>query len=111
MDGVFLLVGLDDKRTVGLKVQSFDDRQDRVAATEVDTDLLGILAFRFQKIAFCCHLGEGQQRDIVGQEVGIGCLSEGIDMKGVAPDGIDPDIRFGGRDERVVVIGNHLAFL
>ena len=111
MDGVALLVGLDDEGAVGVEVQALDLRQQRVAVGEVHRELIGLQSLRLQQTAVGLGLGEGQQRDLVGQEVGIGHFPEGIDVERVAPDGIRPRVRLRRRLEGLVAEGEHLTLL
>ena len=86
--GVLFLVRLNDEGRVGLKVHTLDDGQLRIAVTEVHRELLGILSFRLEQITVCLYVCEGQERDVVWQEMGVWHLSQGINMQRVAPDGV-----------------------
>ena len=111
VDGVLLLARLDDKGTVGIEVQTFDDGQFRMAIAEVHTELIGVLTLRLQQETVCLCLCKCQQCHIVGQEVGIGHLQQCIDMQRVAPDGIHTGIRLRAWLIDVMAEGHHLTLL
>ena len=60
---------------------------------EIHRNFLCILTLCFEKITICLYVGKGHEGDFVRQEVGIGHWAQGIDMQGVAPDGIDAGVR------------------
>ena len=109
MDGVLLFLGLDDEGTISIKVQAFDDRQIRMAIGEVHTDLLGLLAFRLQQITVCLDRGKGQQRNVIGQEMRIRRLFQGINMQRITPDRIYPYIGLRRRCISLMVKADHLT--
>ena len=54
---------------------------------------------------------KGEQGDVVGQEVGIGHLQQSVDVQGISPYGIHPDVGFRAGREGIVAEGYHLTFL
>ena len=111
MDGILLLVCLNHKSIVTIKVQAFDNRQVGVTIAEVHRELLGINTFGFDEETIGKHVGECQQRDIVGQEVGVRHLNERVDMQRVAPNGVGTYIGLRTWLERLMIKGYHLALL
>ena len=111
VDGVLLLVGLNDEGRVGFKVQALDLWQIRMPIAEKHRDLLRILPLCLEQIAIRLNVGESQEGDVIGQEVSIGRWAQGIDMQRVAPDGVDTGIRFRRGFNGHVVKGHHLSTL
>ena len=109
MDGVLLFPGLDDKGTVSIKVQAFNDRQIRMAISKEHTDLLGILTFRLQQKTVCLDRRKSQQCNVIGQEMRIRRLFQGIDMQRVTPDRIYPYIGLRRRCLSLMVKADHLT--
>ena len=111
MKGILLLVSLEDKSVISIKVQTPDDRQQGIAIGEVHRELIGFYTFCLQQHTICLFLGKRQQSDIVRQEVGIRHLQQGIDMKRITPYGIYTCVRLRTRLEGIVTEGNHLTLL
>ena len=82
-----------------------------MSIAEIHRHLLRILTFCLEKITICLYVGKGHEGDFVRQEMSIWHRAQGIDMQGVAPDGIDAGVRLRRRHKRVVSKGQHLSSL
>ena len=111
MDSILLLTSFHDKSAVGIKVQTLDLWQFLMAVAEIHREFFGLRTLGLDEIAVGERLREGKQGDVVGQEVGIGHLQQPVNVQGVAPYGIHPDIGLRAGRERIVAEGYHLALL
>ena len=78
---------------------------------EVHRELIGFYAFGLDKETIGKHVGECQQCDIIGQEVGVRHFYQRIDMQRVAPNGVGSHVGLRARLEGLLVKGNHLTLL
>ena len=95
-----------------IEVQTLDNRQLRIAITEIDSEAVGLRPFwLFQQITVCLHLLECQQCDIVRIEMSVGHSQDIINVQGIFPYRILTDIRFTRRLVSLMRISHHLTLL
>ena len=108
--GVLFLVGLQHQR-VGIEVQSLYDGSFGVAITEIEVQPVGVFTLFLDQIAVGECLREGSQHDVIGQEMGVSHAVDGLDVEGVAPDGVLSEVGFERGDYQVGGESQFLAFL
>ena len=111
MNGVALLVGFYHKSAVTIKVQGFNLWQERVAISEIHRELIGLYTLCLQQETVCLRMCKCQERDIIGQEMGIRRLSKRVDMQRIAPDCIRTNIGLRRWSEDLMIESDHLTLL
>ena len=104
-------IRLKNESAVGLEVQTTDSRQRVVAIAEVEGQFVGLLTLCLQQVAVGLLSREGQQRDVVGQEMRIGNAQDVVNVERVAPDGVLTGIGLPRRLEGLMAEGQLLTLL
>ena len=109
-DGVVLLVRLDDE-AARIEVQSDDGGQRVGRRGEEEAEEVGLQAFGLEQMMLLSLLKEGQESDVIRQIVGVGHHADGVEVGGVAPDGVHAHVGAAAGLDDGGVEGYYLALL
>ena len=95
----------------GVEIEATHAGQQAVAVAEEEGETVGLGTVGLDQIAVGKGGGEGPEHQVVGEEMGVADLDDGVDVERVAPDGILADVLLEGGHYNCGVEGHLLALL